>query len=195
MSLLAYIYNIPSERRLAEECLLNLAFLWFLAYDIDEATPDHSILSKARCRFGSEVYEQFFKEIVHLCMEKGLIEGDKLLMDATLLKVNASLDSLVSKSLYCQLAKEPSEYLDDVWSSDETDNDDDDPAGQRRRSDQKKLTVNELKVSKTDPDATPVRRKDMKIFLGHEVNIGVDSGEDRIITVSIRHNPAGGWPR
>ncbi len=45
MSLLGYIYNISSERRLAEDCRLNMAFLWFLDYDIDEVPPDHSILS------------------------------------------------------------------------------------------------------------------------------------------------------
>jgi transposase len=45
MSLLGYFYGISSERRLAEECRYNLAFKWFLRYDIDKITPDHSILS------------------------------------------------------------------------------------------------------------------------------------------------------
>jgi transposase len=47
MALLGYFYGITSERRLAEECRLNLAFLWFLGYDLDEEPPNHSILSKA----------------------------------------------------------------------------------------------------------------------------------------------------
>jgi transposase len=184
MSLLGYIYNIPSERRLAEDCRLNMAFLWFLDYDIDEITPDHSILSKARSRFGREVYEQFFREIIRQCMDMGLIEGDKLFMDATLLKANASLDSLVSRSLYCQLAKEPSAYLDDVWSinDNDTDSDGDHPPEPGSRPDSKKQTANELRISRTDPDATMVRRKDTKLFLGHKVHMAVDGGEDRIIT-------------
>lgn len=30
MALLGYLYGIASERRLAEECRINLAFMWFL---------------------------------------------------------------------------------------------------------------------------------------------------------------------
>lgn len=73
MSLLGQICNIPSERRLAEECRLNMAFLWFLDYDTDEITPDHSILSKAGSRFGREPYGQFFREIIRQCIDMGLI--------------------------------------------------------------------------------------------------------------------------
>lgn len=64
MSLLGYFHGISSERRLAEECNCNLAFKWFLKYAIDEDTPDHSIFSKARARFGRDTYERFFAETV-----------------------------------------------------------------------------------------------------------------------------------
>jgi hypothetical protein len=52
--LLGYLFNITSERRLCEEAGLNLAWRWFLGYELDEALPDHSVLSKARRRFGTE---------------------------------------------------------------------------------------------------------------------------------------------
>lgn len=55
MMLLGYLYGITSERRLAEECSLHLAFRWYLGYDLDEPTPDHSVISKARVRYGKEV--------------------------------------------------------------------------------------------------------------------------------------------
>ncbi|NPV72108.1 MAG: transposase [Firmicutes bacterium] len=77
MSLIGYLYAITSERRLAEECRLKMAFLWFLGYDLDETPPDHSILSKARARFGRKVHEEFFAEIVRQCKEKGLVESDQ----------------------------------------------------------------------------------------------------------------------
>src|SRR5262245_59108772 len=47
LALVGWLYGITSERRLADECRLNLAFLWFLGYDLDERPPDHSVLSKA----------------------------------------------------------------------------------------------------------------------------------------------------
>src|SRR5450756_808378 len=59
MALLGYLYGITSERRLAEEVRLHLGYRWFLGYDIDASTPDHSVLSKARGRFGNDVFEEF----------------------------------------------------------------------------------------------------------------------------------------
>jgi transposase len=67
MALIGYLYGITSERRLADELRLNLAFMWFIGYDLDEMPPDHSVLSKARRRFGLTVYQAFFTEIVRQC--------------------------------------------------------------------------------------------------------------------------------
>ena len=64
MMLLGYLYGITSERRLAEECALHLAFRWYLGYDLDEPTPDHSVLSKARARYGQTVFEAFFQRVL-----------------------------------------------------------------------------------------------------------------------------------
>lgn len=114
MSLLGYFFGITSECRLAEECRLNLAFMWFLGYDLDEIPPDHSILSKARARFGPALYEWFFGLIVRACRDAGLIDGNRLVLDATLIRANASLDSLVSRSLHVQLPA-TEDYLDQVW--------------------------------------------------------------------------------
>jgi transposase len=55
MMLLGYLYGITSERRLAEEGSLHLAFRWYLGYDLDEKTPDHSVLSKARRRYDKKL--------------------------------------------------------------------------------------------------------------------------------------------
>src|ERR687886_309339 len=78
MALLGYLYGITSERRLAEEVRLHLAFMWFIGYDLDERTPDHSVLSKARRRFGVTVYHALFTEIVRQCERAGLIDGRAL---------------------------------------------------------------------------------------------------------------------
>src|SRR6266567_3291336 len=50
--LLGYLFNIRSERRLCEEASLNLAWRWFLGYELDEVLPEHSVLTKARRRLG-----------------------------------------------------------------------------------------------------------------------------------------------
>ena len=45
MLLVGYLYGITSERRLAQEVSLHLGYRWFLGYDFDVPTPDHSVLS------------------------------------------------------------------------------------------------------------------------------------------------------
>ena len=177
IALLAYLYGIVSERKIAEECRLNMEFPWFLGYDVDELPPDHSMLSKYRHRFGKTVYAEFFREIVKQCQASGLIQGGTLYMDATLLQANASLDPLASRALYEQLEKRAGDYVYDLWVKDaeaEPDDDSEPPAN--------KLTANQLRVGKTDPDATMVRRKSTKLFLGHKVHIGVNGGNVRIVT-------------
>src|SRR5258708_12340721 len=82
--LLGYLFNIRSERRLCEEASLNLAWRWFLGYELDEALPDHSVLTKARRRFGTRVYELFFKRIVELSQQPHLVPRHRLFIASTL---------------------------------------------------------------------------------------------------------------
>ncbi len=103
LALLGYLYGLTSERRLVQEIRLNLAYLWFIGYDLDEKVPDHSVLSKARARCGPTVYLGFFKEIVRQCEKAGLVRGDKLYLDSTLVEADASIDSVGSRALVSQL--------------------------------------------------------------------------------------------
>jgi transposase len=52
---------------------LHLAYRWFLGYDFDQPTPDHSVFSKARARLGNEVFEAFFRQSIELCRQAGLV--------------------------------------------------------------------------------------------------------------------------
>ena len=104
MALLGYLYGLPSERRLIEEIRLNLAYRWFVGYDLDEAIPDHSVLSKARRRFGPTIYEAFFTDVVRQCERAGLIRGDQLFMDSTLVAAHADLGRVGSRELIQQLS-------------------------------------------------------------------------------------------
>jgi len=114
MALLGYLYGLPSERRLMEEIRVNLAYRWFVGYDLDEAIPDHSVLSKARRRFGPPIYEAFFTDVVRQCERAGLIRGDRLFMDSTLVAAQADLGRDGSRELIRQLAA-VGEHVAEVW--------------------------------------------------------------------------------
>jgi transposase len=114
MALLGYLYGLPSERRLVDEIRVNLAYRWFIGYDLDEAIPDHSVLSKARRRFGPTVYEAFFTDVVRQCERAGLIRGDRLFLDSTLVAAHADLGRVGSRELIRQLSA-VGEHVAELW--------------------------------------------------------------------------------
>ena len=79
LMLLLIFYNVRSERELMETISERIDWLWFLGYDLDSEIPNHSVLSKARKKWGSEVFKSFFERIVVQCVEAGLVDGSKIL--------------------------------------------------------------------------------------------------------------------
>ncbi|MHB9002218.1 MAG: transposase [Thermoanaerobaculia bacterium] len=93
MFLLAF-ENVPSERRLLATLPVRLDWLWFLGFDLDSAVPDHSVLSKARSRWGVTAFRSFFKRVIQQAEDCGLIDGTKIFCDGSLFDANASRKSI-----------------------------------------------------------------------------------------------------
>ena len=145
---LGYYYSILSERQLAKRVETDLAFRWFLGYDLDEKVPTHSVLSKARDRYGVEIFQNIFDRIVEQCIKAGLVEGKQAFMDATLIDADASeksfrprLKILTAKTYAKEMLERPEEEPE------------------KPKASPKKLTINEKKVSSTDPDATMHKKR------------------------------------
>ena len=95
LMLLLVFYNVRSERELMETLPERLDWLWFLGFDLDTPIPDYSVLSKARKRWGMEVFKHFFERIVWQCVQAGLVDGSKIFLDGSLIEANASNNSIV----------------------------------------------------------------------------------------------------
>ena len=87
--------NVKSERELMRMLPERLDYLWFLGFGLDDEIPDHSVLSKARARWGQEVFESLFVRTVQQCVAAGLVDGTKLHFDGSLINANASRDAVV----------------------------------------------------------------------------------------------------
>ncbi|MDO9509062.1 MAG: transposase, partial [Thermovirgaceae bacterium] len=105
LMLLLVFYNVRSERELMSTLPERLDWLWFLGYDLDSKIPDHSILSKARKRWGAEVFKSFFERIVLQCVEAGLVDGSKIFVDSSLVEADASNNSVIDTQSLKQGAK------------------------------------------------------------------------------------------
>jgi transposase len=90
MMLLLFLDNIASERELMAVIAERLDYLWFLGYGLDDEIPNHSVLSKARARWGKELFEEIFTRTVLQCVQAGLVENERLHVDSSLIKANAA---------------------------------------------------------------------------------------------------------
>jgi len=171
MMLLLMLYNVRSERELMDTIPLRLDWLWFLGYDLDSEVPNHSVLSKARARWGVEAFRNFFERIVWQCVEAGLVDGSKIFVDSSLVDANASNNSVIdTQSLKIHLRenyKKLEARLEEVEEGTDC----------SRRY----VKQNSRYMSTTDPDAAIVNRGKRK--LRYQVHRVVD-GRSEIITAT-----------
>ena len=99
LQLVMFFEGLRSERELMRVAADRLSVRWFLGYDLHEPLPDHSNLTRTRERFGLAVFRRFFEEVVGLCVEAGLVSGEELFFDSTKVEANANVDSLASRRL------------------------------------------------------------------------------------------------
>lgn len=95
MMFLLFYDNVASERELMETIGERMDYMWFLGYGMDDPIPNHSVLSKARKRWSPEVFGSFFVRVVQQCIEAGLVDGQKIHVDSSLIDANASKDSVL----------------------------------------------------------------------------------------------------
>lgn len=96
MMFLLFFDNVASERQLMEIIPERLDYLWFLGYGLNDPVPNHSVLSKARARWGTEVFEKLFVRTIRACVASGLVEGKKIHVDGSLIAAHASTDSVTA---------------------------------------------------------------------------------------------------
>jgi transposase len=203
--LVGFLYGITSERRLMREIQVNMAYRWFLGYDLDETIPDHSVLSKARARFGMEVFENFFKYSIELCQKAGLLSEGPVYVDTTLVQAAASMDSLRERDesikpplpireyvhrLYTENAPPPQEEpvpcpppssITQCSASDSVIP----PRYRKSRPDGHRRKANNELVSRTDPEATVVSRRGFDMHLAYKAHVAVAGTKGQVITAAL----------
>jgi transposase len=182
LQLAMFFEGIRSERKLMEQAGYNLAIRWYAGYNLDEPLPDHSSLSKIRARLGLPVFRRFFEAIVEQCARAGLIWGEELIFDATKVRANASMESLIPvlrlvvDDHLAALAEADAPEDRARWELlEECRLDPERPPTSyyERKSDQR--------LSTTDPDAALMRPRGERACLGYDDHCVVDGGKARII--------------
>ena len=169
LMLLLILYNVRSERELMATMPMRLDWLWFLGYDLDDQIPNHSVLSKARTRWGSDAFKHFFERIVLQCVDAGLVDGRKLFMDSSIVQADASNNSVVKTDSLKRYLNKSYQVLEARLEKEQNA----DPKDDNRPP--KSGCANQKHISTTDPDASVTRRGKGRSKLEYQVHRGIDS--------------------
>lgn len=211
LQLVMFFEGIRSERALMKMASDRLSVRWYLGYDLHEPLPDHSSLTRIRERYGPEIFRGFFERIVEICVEAGLVRGEELFFDSTKVKANADIDSLASRFLVethlnglfegssipegSEVRASVGTGLDALPTSDDErlsaanlgKSDWISRVGKQDRSFSSgpRKRTSDLRVSRTDPDATPMLIGEGEAKLGYQTHYVVDGGKARIILTAL----------
>lgn len=102
MCLLQYLYG-DSDRQVEENARDKLSYKYFLGLPVDEDPPDHSTLCTFRAqRLGEEKFRQVFENIVKQCIDKGLVTGNRQIIDSTHILADITINSLTGLVALCR---------------------------------------------------------------------------------------------
>jgi transposase len=177
MSFENIIYFTDLEFRLADSLVLRR----FIGYELYERVPDESTIRKTFQKMPEETCNIIFDHILDICNANGLIKGNAITTDSTLIEANASMDSLVHKELGCsnrdffmtvRRMNKLDNKQDDDSNQDDNNKQDDDKASQKPKK--QNIPQNEIWESSTDPDAKIMSPRDKRTHLYHRADVAVD---------------------
>lgn len=151
MVLIQHLYGISSLRQTWREIDVNVAYRWFLGYDLLESIPHFATVSYAFCkRFPSELSAEIFEHVLNKAINNRMVDTSAVFIDGTHIKASANKKKYqkeqVAKAARVydeQLRREVNEERSRLGKraiEDSDDNNEDDPP------------KGEKTVSTTDPD-------------------------------------------
>jgi len=182
MLFVGYFEGLDSQRGIAWRCQDSLSIRDFLGLEPTERSPDHSSMTVIRQRLPFEVFEEVFRFVLRCCEDQGLLKGQTVAVDATLLEANAAMSSIVRR----ETGEDWKEYIRRLAEEDgvESPSDEDARRWDRNRGKDKKVG-NDDWVSKTDPDSRIMKMKDGTTHLAYKAEHAVDLETDVVLSASI----------
>jgi len=181
--IIGYLENICSDRALERHISMRMDLRYFIDYDIDESTPDHSTFCKTRKRIPTDIFQDVFDHILKLCVQAGLVGGRVQAIDSAYINANASIDRLVEVKM---IDRDPKDYLDELTRHDGNDqvygHDDEDIAKKRIAKSQKSLEryAQFRKEKYSELDGGKEHRKNKRRFLSNATHMSTTDPDARV---------------
>jgi len=186
MLMVGYYEGIDAERGIAWRCADSLSLKSFLGYELTEATPDHSTVSRTRRLIDLETHGRILTWMLKVLAKYGLIDGKTIGVDGTTLEANAALRSIVRRDT----GEGYSEFLTKLAKASgiETPTREDLAKLDRQRP---KKGSNQEWEHPDDPDAKITKMKDGQTHLAHKAEHAVDMETGAVLAVTLQDANAG----
>ncbi len=180
--LIGFFEGIDSERGIAWRLADSITLRGFLGFDLSDATPDHSTISRTRRLIDLETHEAVFAWALQVLAKAGLLRGKTLGIDATTLEANAAMRSIVRRDT----GESYEDFLTRLAQASgvETPTRADLARFDRQRKDKK--TSNDDWTNPHDPDAKVTRMKDGRTHLAHKAEHAVDMETGAVVAVTLQ---------
>src|SRR5713226_5538741 len=179
--LVGYFEGLDAERGIAWRAADSLAVRRFVRLALEEATPDHSTISRTRRLIEVETHRAVFSWVQQRLVEAGLLKGKTVAIDATTLEANAAMRSIVRRDT----EETYQEFLTRLAKASgiETPTREDLARLDRKR---KKKTSNKDWKHPGDPAAKVAKMKDGRTHLAHKAEHAVDLDTGAIVAVTVQ---------
>jgi transposase len=180
MLFVGYFEALDSQRGIAWRCADSLSLRAFLGIPWNEATPDHSSLTKIRQRLPLDVHDRAFIFVLQVAQEKKLLRGKTVAVDATTLEANAAMRSIVRKDT----GEDWKEYVKRLMAADGIENPTDEEIRRFDKKRKKKVSNKEWESS-TDADSRIAKMKDGRTHLAYKAEHTVDLDSEFVVAAAV----------
>ena len=181
MLFVGYFEGLDSQRGIAWRCADSFSLRAFLAIPFNEASPDHSSLTKIRQRLPEVVHERVFAHVLALAHEKNLLRGKTIGVDSTTLEANAAMRAIVRKDT----GEDYKGYLKRLATDAGIENPSDEELVRFDRKRKDKTTSNADWVSATDEDSRIAKMKDGRTHLAYKAEHAVDLDSGLVLAAGV----------
>ena len=171
MVLIQHLYGIRSLRQTVKEVEVNIAYRWFLHFNLTTPIPHFATVSYAfRNRFTPEITEAIFAKVLEIAINRRYVDAEAIFIDATHFKaaVNTKRKQKVlaekTAKIYTQQLRKEVNADREAHGKKDLPEDKGGPDGEQH----------EITKSPTDPDAGIFRKGEHKTVFAYEAHTACD---------------------
>lgn len=174
--LIQYLFGIRSMRQTIKECEVNVAYRWFLGYDLIESVPHFTTFGKNYVRrfAESDIFEIIFERILTEAVNCGFVDASAVFIDATHIKACANNKKYINQIVKIEAKHYQKELIEEINQDREEhnkkpikNNDDDD-------NDNPGTPTKTIKQSTSDPESGLFHKGEHKVVFAYTAHTVCD---------------------